>query len=128
MESSNSNPKISPGGKIENGFQTQRETVESDRNRFQPGTIPPIRKKRVDSFKKKELSGLDKYLIFSFTSIIIFTIAVLVIYVFTRDEPAVLVGCFFGAFSGEILMCALIKRLKLHKEAELNKKDTDVPY
>ena len=103
--------------------------VENLKNVFEPGTIPPIRKKRVDSFKKKKLSGLDKYLIFAFASLISFTIAVLVIYVFTRDEPAVLVGCFFSAFGGEVLMCALIKRLKLHKEAELNsKKDTDIPY
>ena len=76
-------------------------------------------------FKKKKLDNLDKYLIFTFTSLILFTIATLVIFCITGNEPAVLVGCFFGAFGGEILMCALIKRLKLHKEAELKKDDSD---
>lgn len=79
---------------------------------------------KIPYYKKKKLQhDLDKYLIFAFTSIILFTIAVLVIFIFTREEPAVLVGCFFGAFGGEILMCALIKRLKLHKEAEIKKED-----
>lgn len=80
-----------------------------------PGEVPYYKKKKIP----KKLNGLDKYLIFAFTSLIIFTIAVLVIFIFTREEPAVLVGCFFAAFGGEILMCALIKRLKLHKEAEI---------
>lgn len=74
---------------------------------------------------KKKLDNLDKYLIFTFTSLILFTIAILVIFCITGNEPAVLTGCFFGAFGGEILMCALIKRLKLHKEAELKKDDSD---
>lgn len=66
--------------------------------------------------KKKKLNDLDKYLIFAFASLIIFTIICLVIFFLTGSEPAVLIGCFFAAFGGEILMCALIKKLKLHKE------------
>lgn len=88
--------------------------------------IPYWKKKKLDTYlskEKKKLNDIDKYLIFSFTSIIIFTIAVLVIFIFTREEPAVLVGCFFTAFGGEILMCALIKKLKLHKEEKLKKED-----
>lgn len=72
----------------------------------------------------KKIDNLDKYLIFTFTSIILFTIAILIIFLITGNEPAVLVGCFFTAFSGEILMCALIKKLKLHKEAEIKKEDS----
>lgn len=94
--------------------------VEKSKNVFEPGTIPPWKLKKLEDLQKKQskkkLNDLDKYLIFAFTSLILFTIAVLIIYIFVHDEPAVLVGCFFGAFGGEILMCALIKRLKLRKE------------
>ena len=76
-------------------------------------------------FKKKELTGLDKYLIFTFVSLILFTIAILIIFVITHEEPAVLVGCFFAAFGGEVFLCARIKKYKLHKEAELAKDNND---
>lgn len=72
----------------------------------------------------KKLNDLDKYLIFAFASLLLFTIAVLIIFAITGTEPQTLVACFFAAFGGEILMCALIKRLKLHKEAEIKKEDT----
>lgn len=71
---------------------------------------------RIKKVQKKKINDLDKYLIFAFTSLIIFTIACLVIFSLTGSEPAVLIGCFFAAFGGEILLCALIKKLKLHKE------------
>ena len=98
--------------------------VENSENVFKSevsptGEVPYYKKKKIP----KKLNGLDKYLIFAFTSLIIFTIAVLVIFIFTREEPAVLVGCFFAAFGGEILMCALIKRLKLKKEFKEVKED-----
>ena len=113
-ESKNENPKIP---RVENFKMVFKSEVSKDQ-------IPYYKKKKI----KKELTDLDKYLIFTFTTLIIFTIAILLIYVFTRDEPAVLVGCFFTAFGGEIFLCARIKKYKLHKEAELGKKDTDVPY
>jgi hypothetical protein len=112
IDSQISNPKIP---RVENSKKVFKSEVTND-------GIPYYKKKKL-----KKLNDLDKYLIFAFTSILIFTIAVLVIYIFTRDEPAVLVGCFFTAFGGEILMCALIKRLKLHKEIEAKKQD-NVPY
>ena len=102
-ENQNSNPKKSPGGKSENTFRSE---VSNDK-------IPYYKRKKL-----KRLNDLDKYLIFAFVSLILFTIAVLVIFAFTGTEPAVLIGCFFAAFGGEILMCALIKKLKLHKEVK----------
>ena len=66
--------------------------------------------------KKKKLSALDKYVIFSFSCLIIFTIIV-IIYQFKSDiefSPT-LITCFFSAFGGELLLCAMIKRLKLKK-------------
>ena len=73
--------------------------------------------------RSKKLNGLDKYLIFAFTSLILFTVAVLCIFIMTGTEPSILVGCFFAAFGGEILMCALIKKLKLDKQAKLKGED-----
>lgn len=70
---------------------------------------------------KKKLDNLDKYLIFTFTSLILYTIVSQILFYVYQIEMAVLTGCFFAAFGGEILMCALIKKLKLHKEAEITK-------
>lgn len=68
---------------------------------------------------RKKLSALDKYVIFSFACLIIFTIIVIV-YQFKSDiefSPT-LITCFFSAFGGELLLCAMIKRLKLKKGDE----------
>lgn len=63
---------------------------------------------------KKKLNGLDKYCIFSFTCLIVFTIVVTV-YQFKADiefSPT-LITCFYSCFGGELLLCAMLKRLKL---------------
>lgn len=66
--------------------------------------------------EKKRLSALDKYVIFSFTNIIIFTIISLVYQFITREEvSSTLIVSFFGVFGGELLLLAMIKRLKLKK-------------
>lgn len=65
---------------------------------------------------RKKLSALDKYVIFSFTCLITFTIVVIV-YQFKSDiefSPT-LITCFFASFGGELLLCAMIKRLKLKR-------------
>ncbi len=69
--------------------------------------------------EKKRLSALDKYVIFSFAMIIIFTIVALV-YQFVRDIElsSTLIMSFYGVFGGELLMLAMIKRLKLKNEKE----------
>lgn len=69
--------------------------------------------------QKKKLSALDKYVIFSFSCLITFTIIVIV-YQFKSDiefSPT-LITCFFSAFGGELLLCAMIKRLKLKRGDE----------
>ena len=73
---------------------------------------------------KKKLDNLDKYLIFTFTSLILYTIVSQILFYVYQIEMAVLTGCFFAAFGGEILMCALIKKLKLHKETKIKKEDS----
>lgn len=66
--------------------------------------------------KKKKLKGLDKYVIFCFVSIIIYTIAQTVVTIKTGVESSTLTTCFFSVFGGEVLLCALIKRFKLKEE------------
>lgn len=65
--------------------------------------------------KKKKLNGLDKYVIFSISAMLIFTIANLIILVWTGYSNDALTTCFFGFFGGEIVTCALIKIFKLNK-------------
>lgn len=99
------------------------EDLITNENQNSNPKIPRVENSKKGFKQSKKLSGLDKYLIFSFSCLIVFSITVLTIFCLTHEEPAVLVGCFFAAFGGEILMCALIKRLKLQKEAELKKED-----
>ena len=64
----------------------------------------------------KHLSALDKYVIFSFICLIIFTITEIILQAVTGTSQDTLITCFFGTFGGELLLCAMIKRLKLKKE------------
>lgn len=71
---------------------------------------------RKEEKKKKRMSALDKYVIFSFACLLIFTVIVTV-YQFKSDiefSPT-LITCFYSCFGGELLLCAMIKRLKLKK-------------
>lgn len=66
---------------------------------------------------EKKVSALDKYVIFSFACLLIFTVIVTV-YQFKSDMEfsPTLITCFYSCFGGELLLCAMIKRLKLKKE------------
>lgn len=73
--------------------------------------------RKLHKSNKKKLSALDKYVIFSFICLIVFS-TVVTIYQFKSDiefSPT-LITCFFSTFGGELLLCAMIKRLKLKKE------------
>ena len=64
--------------------------------------------------KKKKVSALDKYVIFSLSALILFTVTVIVYQFYTKEElSSTLITCFFAAFGGELLMLCMIKRLKL---------------
>lgn len=75
-------------------------------------------KRNGEAKKEKKLSALDKYLIFSFTCLIVFTVVIICVQTITGFTQDTLTTCFFGAFGGELLLCAMIKRLKLKKEDE----------
>ncbi len=66
---------------------------------------------------KKKLNALDKYCIFSFACLIVFTIILIIVQTVTGTTQDTLITCFFSAFGGELLLCAMIKRLKLKKES-----------
>lgn len=78
-----------------------------------------IKRNGVAQPEKKKVSALDKYVISSFACLLIFTVIVTV-YQFKSDMEfsPTLITCFYSCFGGELLLCAMIKRLKLKKEDE----------
>ncbi len=68
--------------------------------------------------RRKKLNGLDKYVIFCFVTLIIYTISQTIVTVKTGTESSTLTTCFFSVFGGEVLLCALIKKFKLQKESK----------
>lgn len=65
--------------------------------------------------KNKKLGDLDKYIIFSFAVMIIYTIFEFIFSTITGVSHDTLTTCLYSAFGGELLMCALIKRFKLKR-------------
>lgn len=82
------------------------------RTKNQPSGIERLRKLRE---KTKKLSGLDKYCIFSFTCLIVFTIVMIIVQTVTGTTQDTITTCFYSCFGGELLLCAMIKRLKLKR-------------
>lgn len=75
---------------------------------------------------KKKMDALDKYLIFCFTVIILYTIVHSFIFYKTGVEATVLTVAVYGLFGEEILLCFLIKKHKLQDVFKLlKKKDSD---
>lgn len=66
--------------------------------------------------KKKKISDLDRYIIFSISCIILYTIAEHLLIILTGQTLDLLTSLFFGFFAGEITICALIKKLKLKQQ------------
>lgn len=65
--------------------------------------------------KRKQLPDLDKYIIFSFAVMIIYTIFEFVFSIISGISHDTLTTCLYGAFGGELLLCAVIKRFKLKR-------------
>ena len=66
----------------------------------------------------KKLNGLDKYVIFSISVLLIFAVAEMILSSFTGQTHDTLTSCVYAAFGGEILSCALIKIFKLKGDNE----------
>ena len=73
----------------------------------------------IKQSQKRQLSALDKYVIFSLANIVIFTI-IAIIYQWTSEDElsSTLITCFFSCFGGELFLLAMIKRLKLRRRDE----------
>ncbi len=65
--------------------------------------------------KKKKLSGLDKYVLFSFFVLIIYCVIEFIISTLTGISHDTLTTCMFAAFGGETLWCAILKKYKLKR-------------
>lgn len=74
-----------------------------------------VTEKETSQKSNKKMSALDKYVIFSFTCLIVFTVVMICVQTITGMMQDTLITCFFGAFGGELLLCAMIKRLKLKR-------------
>jgi len=61
----------------------------------------------------KKLNTLDKYVIFSFSMIVIFTIAEFITSTITGIEKSALIAAWFSVWGGEVLSLALIKIFKI---------------
>ena len=70
---------------------------------------------------KKKLNSLDKYVIFSISVLLIYTVFEFYFTVFYGFERTTLTNCVYACFGGEILSCALIKIFKLRGDSH----DTD---
>ena len=68
---------------------------------------------------KEKLNTLDKYIIFCFVVLVIYSVVHTIIFAVTGIEAKTLTTVFFGLFGFEILCCFLIKRFKLHDEFKL---------
>lgn len=64
----------------------------------------------------KKLNGLDKYVIFSIALLLLYTVAEFFTSSVTGLSHDTLTTCFYAAFGGEILSCALIKIFKLRDD------------
>ena len=67
--------------------------------------------------KRKQLPDLDKYIIFSFGVMLLYTVVEFIFSTITGISHDTLTTCLFGAFGGELLLCAMIKRLKLRRDS-----------
>lgn len=72
---------------------------------------------RLQKLKKKPLPDLDKYIIFSFGVMLFYTVVEFIFSTITGISHDTLTTCLFGAFGGELLLCAMIKRLKLRRDS-----------
>lgn len=62
------------------------------------------------------IKDLTKYVVFSITIVILYTIAEFIVSTITGISHEVLTGCVYGFFAGEICLCGLIKIFKIRRE------------
>ena len=68
--------------------------------------------------RRRRVSDLDRFLIFSFTVIITYDIAEFVVSSITGVTHDTLTTCVHSVFGGELLLCAFIKKYKIKQGGE----------
>lgn len=66
--------------------------------------------------RKNKIPSLTKYVAFSLTMVIVYTITAIV-YQWVKDQElsGTLTTCFFNTFGGEVIFCAILKIFKICK-------------
>ncbi len=75
---------------------------------------------------KKKMPALDKYIIFCFVVLILYTATHVTVFMLTGIEMTTIATLFYAAFGGEVLCCALLKRLKLNNAHKKEMKDIEL--
>lgn len=119
------------GISILQGLHIGSKNIDSNQDEdFCQGKTPKTEPKSLNQKNRtKKYHALDMYICFCFVCIIIYTIVHTYIFYKTGTEASVLDALFYGVFGGEVLLCALIKRLKLKQEHEQymkSKQDDDI--
>ena len=70
----------------------------------------------MEKEKKKKLNGLDLYVIFSISALVVYTIVTQVMLFMNMMVNDTLTTVFFSFFGGELVTCAVIKIFKLKEE------------
>ncbi len=68
--------------------------------------------------KRRRMPGLDRFLVFSFTVIIVYDITEFVVSSITGMTHDTLTTCIHSVFGGELLLCAFIKKYKIKQGGE----------
>ena len=84
------------------------------KNIFQKKTKSGIEQLQKEQ-KKRVIPDLDKYLVFSFSVLILYTLAEFICSTITGISHDTLTTCLYAAFGGETLLCAIIKKYKLKR-------------
>lgn len=81
----------------------------------------------MNSMKKEKVPTLDKYIIFCFVILITYTIVHITMFVITGGmEMDTIAKLVYAGFGGEVLICALLKRLKLTNAHKKEMKDIEL--
>ena len=71
----------------------------------------------------KKLHGLDKYVIFSISVVLIYTVAEFFATCYYGFEQQTLTTCVYGFFAGEVTICGLLRIFKLRGKGEDERND-----
>lgn len=75
---------------------------------------------------KKKMPALDKYIIFCFVVLLLYTGIHITVFFIKDIEMTTIARLVYTAFGGEVLICALLKKLKLNNAHKKEMKDIEL--